>query len=220
MPPTTVRQLDPLSAPIAPVARPGTAAEVFRFIAGRPPLVTPPIRELTTNLLFELGKVSAPPGAVEHARWAKLQSTNVKVSVEWEVPDQAGALELVRCLNAAVSRWLHRVQVRQLQSLTGSSLSEQLNRAKQLESGGHTDAALDLVYDSIDELFRRGQFALCDAYLSEIDVSKYSTDILLAVLTATSPARSRLSTRDNLVARVRDIVETRGELEEGLFVGL
>jgi hypothetical protein len=95
-----------------------------------------------------------------------------------------------------------------------------LERAVALEQSGVTDSSLDLIYDSVDELLRRGQFAMIDSVLCELDVARHSADILLALLTATAPARSHLASRKAFFRRVKQVVESRGEYERGLLRGL
>ena len=100
------------------------------------------------------------------------------------------------------------------------SYSDVIERAKSLEEQGHVDSAIDLVLDSLDELFRRGQFALCDSILFETDVDSCSTDILVTLLTATARARSDLAVRSEFVQRTKQALESRGDLRPGVLDGL
>jgi hypothetical protein len=93
-------------------------------------------------------------------------------------------------------------------------------RTKALESHGSIDGAIDLINDAIDELFRRGQFALCDYVLAETNPMNYSTDILLAILTATAAAKSRLEMRQRFFAASKKAIKARKEYELGLLDGL
>jgi hypothetical protein len=95
-----------------------------------------------------------------------------------------------------------------------------LQRSKLLESLGNTDGAIDLVNDAIDELFRRGDFPLCDSLLAEIDPKNYSTDILLTILTATAVAKNRLNTRKRFFVAAKKAIKARNEYESGLLDGL
>jgi hypothetical protein len=95
-----------------------------------------------------------------------------------------------------------------------------LQRAQRLDRMGHTDAALDLLYDNIDEQMRQGRFADLDLVLATLHVEDYSADMLLGLLTATLPARSRLLARASLLTKVEETLRRRGKYEEGLLVGL
>ena len=93
-------------------------------------------------------------------------------------------------------------------------------RAQRLDNHGRTDAALDLIYDSIDDLMRNEEFPRLDSILARISITDLSTDILLGILTATLPAKSRLPARAELFNAIEQTIQQRGEYEEGLLIGL
>lgn len=95
-----------------------------------------------------------------------------------------------------------------------------VERAIGLEEQGYADAALDLIYDSIDELLYAAQFALCASILNDVDVARCSDDVLLGLLTATLPAKSRIPTRGSFLRRVEAQLRVRGEYEDGILEGL
>jgi len=95
-----------------------------------------------------------------------------------------------------------------------------IQRAQRLDVKGRTDAALDLIYDSTDQMLRDGQFDEMDLLLLQLCVKNLSTDVLLGLLTATLPARSRLHRRGAFFLDVKNILRDRHELEEGLLTGL
>ncbi len=95
-----------------------------------------------------------------------------------------------------------------------------IQRSHRLDVIGRTDAALDLIYDSTDQMLREAQFDEIDLLLSQLSVKDLSTDMLLGLLTATLPARSRLSRRGAFFLDVKKILRDRQELEEGLLTGL
>jgi hypothetical protein len=98
--------------------------------------------------------------------------------------------------------------------------SDLVPRAQALEESGHNDLALDIIYDEIDDLLRARRFALCASILDEVEPSRSSVDILLALLTATLPAKSELPTRDSFFRRVEHELRRRGEYDIGLLAGL
>lgn len=95
-----------------------------------------------------------------------------------------------------------------------------VHRATSLQEQGFTDTALDLIYDSVDELLHGARFALCDSVLQETDASQCSIDVLLALLTATLPAKSRLATRAQFFQRVENSLRERGEYVADVLAGL
>ena len=95
-----------------------------------------------------------------------------------------------------------------------------LTYANKLERAGYSDASLDLVYDEIDELLRNNRFTDIDEILRETPVEDCSTKILLAILTATAPAKTVLAMRSEFFQRVKSILASRKESEPGLLDGL
>ena len=93
-------------------------------------------------------------------------------------------------------------------------------RAQRLDNHERTDAALDLIYDSIDDLMRNEEFQRIESILARISITDLSTDILLGILTATLPAKSRLPNREEFFNAVEQTIRQRGEYEEGLLAGL
>jgi antitoxin (DNA-binding transcriptional repressor) of toxin-antitoxin stability system len=93
-------------------------------------------------------------------------------------------------------------------------------RAQRLDRRGRTDAALDLIYDQVDESMHRAQFDRLDSILANLPVADLSMDILLGILTATLPATRRLGSRAKLFQKIEQVLRNRGDYEEGLLVGL
>lgn len=82
------------------------------------------------------------------------------------------------------------------------------------------DAALDMVYQTIDNLAHWGCFAEVDLILADHRLLTLPTDLLLAFLTVTLPFRSRLTTRESLVVAARQVLTERGEDAGALLAGL
>lgn len=95
-----------------------------------------------------------------------------------------------------------------------------VQRARRLDKGGHTAVALDLIYDSVDELMQNTEFPRLDSILATVRASDHSVDVLLGILTATLPARSHLPSRVKLFKDIEKTLRERGEYEEGLLTGL
>ena len=95
-----------------------------------------------------------------------------------------------------------------------------LQRARRLGNAGHIDQALDLIYESVDQLLRGSHFDELDSLLKALAVESYSADLLLAILTSSFPAKSWLPSRASLFAQVQEFLRSQGEDAEDLLVGL
>jgi hypothetical protein len=91
---------------------------------------------------------------------------------------------------------------------------------QRLEKQGHLDTALDVLYDRVDDLLKTKQFTTVDDLLRNANVSSFSADVLLGLLTSTLPARSKLPARAKFFADVESSIKARGEWENGLLAGL
>jgi hypothetical protein len=89
-----------------------------------------------------------------------------------------------------------------------------------LERLGRIDAALDILYDRVDDLLKARDFSTVDELLRQADVSSFSVDVLLGLLTATLPGRSKLPARSKFFRDVEVCIKERGEWEFGLLAGL
>jgi len=100
------------------------------------------------------------------------------------------------------------------------SWSAFLDNARRLDNQGKTDAALDLIFDQIDEMMLAGQFAKVDQILKNLVPDNYSVELLLGLLTITSPAKNILTHRQEFFQQVEQTLHRRGENEDGLLFGL
>jgi hypothetical protein len=82
------------------------------------------------------------------------------------------------------------------------------------------DKILDNIYDSIDSLFRQGKLNECNSLLESLDISTLSVDEMLGYLTATLPARTKLSCRRNFYRNIEAEIIRREMYEAGLLDGL
>lgn len=92
--------------------------------------------------------------------------------------------------------------------------------ASRLDSMGKRHAAMDLLYDCVDELMRKGQFETLDSIIRDLVVSRLTIDVLLGLLTATLPAKSRLQSRPDFFSKTDTELRKRHEFEDGLLTGL
>jgi hypothetical protein len=72
---------------------------------------------------------------------------------------------------------------------------------------------LDLIYDYVDDQFRKGNFDIIDAGLASLTVVHFSTDILLGILTATLPAAENLVNRPLFYRLVKEVLIMRDQVE-------
>lgn len=85
---------------------------------------------------------------------------------------------------------------------------------------GNVDAALDLLYDRVDELLCGGNFEEIDRMLREASPTVMPTELAIGVLTASLPARGRLRFRGVFFDKVEQLLEQRGERDARLLRGL
>lgn len=92
--------------------------------------------------------------------------------------------------------------------------------AQRLAEQGQIDEALDLIYEQADEMLLAGEFSALNEILMPLCGASLSVDVLLAILTITLPAKSRLPARSAFYHAVEQQLHERGELREGLLTGL
>jgi len=95
-----------------------------------------------------------------------------------------------------------------------------LESAKRLGGEGRVDAALDMVYDTIDGLLLAGRFDECDRLLGAVKPGGCPAYILLGLLTVTLPAGGKLPQRGKLMGLVRKALRVQGLDADGLLAGL
>jgi hypothetical protein len=108
---------------------------------------------------------------------------------------------------------------RETRELEGGS-EDFLARARRLDQLGQTDVALDIIYSQIDEMLLARKFSLVDDCIENSQTDLYSVDLLLALLTITLAAKTHLPNRAAFYGRVEAALRDRGELEDGLLIGL
>lgn len=97
------------------------------------------------------------------------------------------------------------------------SKADVIERAKELEEDRETLSAVSLLIATFDELFRRGQFSLCDSMLHRVDPKNYSTDMLVWIIKATRTGRSKLCLRAKFLERAKQVILDRRDLRDDAF---
>lgn len=112
--------------------------------------------------------------------------------------------------------------LRDAQAVDGSPISTEdfLSRARRLDAKQNVESALDIIYDSFDELFREGRFDAADRQLASANAREFSSELLVGILTATLPAKSRLPSRAPFFEGVERVLKERNEHRPGLLTGL
>jgi len=144
------------------------------------------------------------------------------VSILRALRNKAAHGEAIRMMTEAIAEVIRSDPPFQSSFAEGENTQREsfIQRAVRLDDQGRTDAALDLIYDSIDEMMRGGQFSELDSLLERLPTNTLSADMLLGVLTATLPARSRLANRKEFFCDVEACLKDRREFEDGLLTGL
>ena len=92
--------------------------------------------------------------------------------------------------------------------------------AQRLADQGKIDSALDLIYERADEMLLAGEFTALNEIIAGLSADKLTIDVLLAVLTISLPAKSKLPARSLFYLSVEQQLQERGEFREGLLTGL
>ena len=181
-----------------------------------PPLAEPKslfraIRSMTADGAFTANLSRA---VVQFVRHFELQARVVEAGdfderhVEWKADDvrsgPGGSEEIISCVRAPAA----------------ARRRSFLDRARRLDERGQTDSALDLIFDQIDELLLARHFDNVNQLLKDAVANDYSAEMLLGVLTATLPAKDRLPNRRDFFQRASQVLESRGEHQDSLLVGL
>ena len=89
-----------------------------------------------------------------------------------------------------------------------------LEQVYELSASAHTDAAIDLVFDAIDDALFAGEFAEVDALLARVDVSRLDSHVTCGFLTITSAAAEHLPARPDFAQRAQKRLEELGRWTE------
>jgi hypothetical protein len=92
-----------------------------------------------------------------------------------------------------------------------------LTRAMVLDKQGRIEAALDTIYDQLDDLLIDEQFFRVDNFLSLFAPRKFSATLSLAVLSVTRPYRHMLSNRSTVCRLAREALLFQGKNPEKLL---
>lgn len=67
---------------------------------------------------------------------------------------------------------------------------------------GKPDDAVDIVYENVDRMLERGEFERCDSFLRVVDLSRLDTNVMVALLSITMPAATKLKARAEVLASI------------------
>jgi len=88
----------------------------------------------------------------------------------------------------------------------------QLSQFHEYRKAARIDDAIDEVFRYFDEQFTARLFRECDETLTTLSIEEFGTDLIIAVLTATLPAREQLNRRTDFVQRAEHVLlETEQE---------
>ena len=96
-----------------------------------------------------------------------------------------------------------------------------LDEVYSLVARGSSDEATDILFEHIDNLLRAGEFGRCNDLFRTIDLKRFDSNLLIALLSITLPAAHELRDRPDLVRRVeRRLAETAPDRVDRLLHGL
>ena len=99
-------------------------------------------------------------------------------------------------------------------------MTEWMQQAVALAEGGRIDAALDVLFDAIDDPEIGGRFEEVNALLVDPSTAQLHTDLLIGMLVTTLPCKSKLPARPAYCEAVRLVLIERHEDVDALLDGL
>jgi hypothetical protein len=95
-----------------------------------------------------------------------------------------------------------------------------IGRAIKLDREGHTDSALELIYDGVEVLVDNGEYGKLSTIIHNMPVDVLSTEFLIMLLTVTLPYKDKINCRAREIL-FEDVKEKLGpECDESLLIGL
>jgi hypothetical protein len=85
---------------------------------------------------------------------------------------------------------------------------------------GEGGEASDITFEGLESMLLGHEYAEIDSFLESVTPTFFSTDLLLTILTATFAAKSHLGHRHAFFNETKNVIEERGQLEDGLLEGL
>lgn len=95
-----------------------------------------------------------------------------------------------------------------------------LKEALAFEEAGNLRQALGLVYRRVEVMMELGMTDLLNEEIASFAADKIGTDVLLGLLTATLPVKSKLPSRRHLFRQTKRILKARKHYERGILDGL
>ena len=185
-------------------------------------------QQFSDELLTEQSRGNSEPrGFVADRNYptSKIDSSGAQLRIviyQTAIPQVRLNLEAALKGHPGISLFLDKQVLREkrLSPNQAPALESLLQPIKQLEKRGHMDAALDVLYDRVDSLLRTKKFAVINEAMADANVDLLSTDVLIGLLTASLPAKSKLPARRSFFANAESSIKSRGEWEAGLLAGL
>ncbi len=83
-------------------------------------------------------------------------------------------------------------------------------KAVELDDNSEHDAALDIIYDTLDDLIIAGEYDNVDCFLDQLKVENFCPNLLYGISTITFYAAEHLPSRALFVNRVNVIFKDKG----------
>lgn len=204
---------------VPPTIQEGDAAEWFDNALRDYVKRSPGIKNSRSEAIFAVSHAGAVRSMQTHEiispAWNEVISRQFSWSPGYRVSDANGAFT-----TAVRSAFAQAGCVPWIATVGGHHGTNVVARARQLEARGHSDQAIDLIYDHFDRMLGDNKFRDCEQLIDQLVAHELSTDLIISVLTATLPWRSQIAARQRFLQRARLVLAARGEADGSLLFGL
>ena len=100
------------------------------------------------------------------------------------------------------------------------SLRSMIDNAVKIERQGKIDHGIDAIYAMMNTIFYHERYSEFDSFLLNADTEKYSTDMLISLLTISAHFKDKLKHRRDFYESAVATLSKRPEWETNLLIGL
>lgn len=146
---------------------------------------------------MKTGVIQVSPTTVARLESLRLHRNDAKIS---DVVDYLARQAIIRAGES----------LRRSRGKARAAEADFLAQAKLLNDSDDEDAAIDYIFNEVDERMLEGDFDSCDRILNAANPNDFTTVNVLAFLTITLCAREKLPSREGYFNRALEVLQTRG----------